>query len=199
VILQAADDQLAYGPCGGTLQVRPIANPQRIKELAAWLRLYRPFSAQTPAGEVNFYGGGGNDATPAQQRSLAEWGQMVVSEVASSTPPAEPGLALVWHRTGGIAGFCDDLKIYRSGLVVPLSCKGSATLALGERWLTSPQLEQLYTWLDTLQSSGGKQSDSALADSMTITWALAATGNRPASDNDKQAILSFASLVYTGK
>jgi hypothetical protein len=198
-LLQAVGDQVAYGACGSTLKIITTTNAQRIKELASWLPLYHPFYAQTPAGEVTFYSGGTNDATPAQQRSMAEWAQMVFQEVSSPSPLTDAGLALSWHRVGGIAGFCDDLKIYRSGLAVPVSCKGNSPLQLGSRWLNSDQLVQLYSWLDTLQASQGKQSDSGLADSMTITWALAATGNRPAADSDKQAILNFASLVYTGK
>jgi hypothetical protein len=198
-LLQAVGDQVAYGACGSTLKIITTSSAQRIKELASWLPLYHPFTAQTPAGEITFYGGGTNDATPAQQRAMAEWAQMVFQEVSSPTPLIDPGLALSWHRVGGIAGFCDDLKIFRSGLVVPVSCKGNSPLPLGSRWLNSDQLVQLYAWLDALQASNGKQSDSAVADSMTITWALAATGNRPATDSDKQAILNFASLVYTGK
>ena len=47
-LLQAVADQLSYGPCGGTLKIITIINPQRIKELAAWLPMAGPRMKPNP-------------------------------------------------------------------------------------------------------------------------------------------------------
>ena len=96
------------------------------------IALYPAFSAQTPAGQVAYYGYGTAEATPAQQRAVAEWAQMLYLEVSSPAPVVNLGLALTWQRVGGIAGFCDDLKVYRSGLAVATTCKAAPTSRPGK-------------------------------------------------------------------
>lgn len=195
MLVQAMEDQAAFGPCGGALKIVKIANPDRVKELALLAATYHPFTSQTPAGEVAYYGAGTMDATPAQQRALAEWAQMLYLETSSGVVQPNQGLALTWQRAGGIVGFCDDLKIYRSGLAVYTSCKGGTNQPAAWHWLNPDQLVQLYTWLDTLQTFDGKQGDTAVADAMTISWMLSANGTRTATDSDRQAINNFASLI----
>jgi hypothetical protein len=92
MIMQANGDQVAYGACGADLKIVRLSNPERIKELAALILQYHPFSAQTPVGEINFYGGGKGDAAPAQQRALAEWASIVVAELSTAAPQPEAGL-----------------------------------------------------------------------------------------------------------
>jgi len=206
-LLQAANDQTAFGPCGGSLTVITLTNPERIKELNALLKTYRWLSGQTSAGEVTFYGGGTGDASPMQQRALAEWARMVFLEVSSATPlpstgrEALPnnGLALTWKRSGGIAGFCDELKVYRSGRVATFNCKSGSPAVPATQWLNAAQLEQLYGWVDALQTSDGKQTDSGVADSMSITWVLSGSGTRAASTAERQAIFTFAAALITPK
>ncbi len=198
-LLQVREDKAAFGACGGKLTLITIANPERIKELAAMIALYSTFSAQTPAGQVAYYGYGTAEATPAQQRAVAEWAQMLYLEVSSPAPAVNLGLALTWQRVGGIAGFCDDLKIYRSGLAVATTCKASADQPPRKIWLNADQLVQMYTWLDTLQTSDGKQSDSAVANSMTVTWTLSANGNRKPTYTEEQKIMEFASTIFLSK
>ena len=99
----------------------------------------------------------------------------------------------------GIAGFCDDLKVYRSGIALGTTCKSGADQPPRKIWLNADQLVQLYTWLDTLQTSDGKQSDSAVADSMTVTWTLSANGNRKPTLTEEQKIMEFASLISLSK
>jgi hypothetical protein len=199
MVMQANGDQVAYGACGADLKIVRLSNPERIKELAALILQYHPFAAQTPVGEINFYGGGTGDASPAQQRALAEWAGIVVAELSASAPQPDAGLALTWRREGGIAGFCDTMKVYRYGRVVTSSCKGGSETALASRWLTADQITQLYSWLDKLKSANSVQSDGAVADSMKITWALTSSGTLPASESEIQAILAFASQVFSTK
>jgi hypothetical protein len=198
-LLQAANDQAAFGPCWGTLTVMTLTNPERIKELNALLKTYHWLGGQTSAGEVTFYGGGSGDASPVQQRALAEWAQMVFLEVSSAVALPNNGLALTWKRSGGIAGFCDDLKIYRSGLVTSFNCKSASPAVPATQWLNAAQLEQLYGWMDALQTSDGKQTDSGVADSMSITWVLSGSGTRAATVAERQAIFTFAAALITPK
>ena len=200
MLLQVREDKAAYGSCGGMMKAITLSNPERIKELVTIITMYTNFSAETPAGQVVYYGHGTEEATPAQQRAVAEWAQIVYLEVSS--PPATTdnlGLALTWHRVGGIAGFCDDLKIYRSGLAVSTTCKTGPEQPPRRTWLNADQLEKFYTWLDTLQTSDGKQTDSAVADSMTTTWTLSANGNRKPTNVENQKIMEFASQVFLSK
>lgn len=194
--LQIAGSQAAFGPCGSTPKVVELANLQRSVELSYFVKNYAALSAQTSAGEVILTGSGPVQPSTAQQRALAEWTQMVYLEV--SIPAAMPniGLALTWHRAGGIAGFCDDLKIYRSGLAVATSCKGSQPMPLGSTWLSDAQLIPFFTWLDQLQTSDYKSTDPAVADAMTLTWMLSSSGNRQPTDIERQQILGFASQVF---
>lgn len=194
--LQIAGSQVAFGPCGSTPRVVPLSNPQRSAELSYFIKNYAAISAQTPVGEIILTGGGPVQPTAAQQRTLAEWAQLVYLEVSSSAPMPNLGLALTWHRAGGIAGFCDDLKIYRSGLAVTASCKGSQPVPLGSTWLSDAQLTPLFTWLDQLQSSDYKFTDPAVADAMTVTWMLSSSGNRPPTNIERQQILGFAAQVF---
>ena len=181
------------------LKIITLANPERIKELAALILRYSAFSAKKPAGEVAYYGKGTEEATPAQQLAAAEWAQMLYLEISSTAPTSNLGLALTWHREGGIAGFCDDLKVYRSGLAIGTSCKPGANQPSRMIWLNADQLDQLYDWLDNLQTSDGKQTDTAVADSMTITWTLSASGSRKPTTAESQKIMEFASLVFASK
>jgi hypothetical protein len=198
-VMQASDDQVAYGACGGALKIVRLSNPERIKELAALILLYHPFNGQTVAGEVNFYGGGTGDAAPSQQRALAEWAQLVYQEVIAGAVQPGAGLVLTWHRVGGIAGFCDNLQIYRSGLFVTSTCKSGVYTVTGSRWLTAEQLDPLFVWLDTFKTTDWVQSDNAVADSMKITWTLTAAGAHSASVSEIQAIQDYAALVYSTK
>jgi hypothetical protein len=198
-ILQAVEDQAAFGPCGSSLKITKLPGPNRIKELVALLQLYQPFSGQTQAGEVVFYGHGASVATPSQQRAVAEWAYMVYLDISSSSSPTNTGLALIWQREGGIAGFCDDLKIFRSGLVVSTSCKTGADRPQDIRWLNAAQLDQFFGWLDTLQTSDGRQIDPAVVDQMRITWILSANGRRQPTESERQAIQAFAAEVFSGR
>lgn len=197
--LQLREDRAAFGSCTGLLKLGPITNPESIKELAAWVAQYQPFSAETPAGALTFFGAGSEQADPAQQRAMAEWAAIVYQQLTSPSSVGNAGLAITWERSGGIAGFCDTLKIYRSGLAVSTSCKSGPEQAPRRTWLNSAQLQDLYGWIDSLQTSSGKQTDPAIADAMTITWSLTADGARKPTAAESQKILELAAAVYSQK
>jgi hypothetical protein len=105
-------------------------------------------------------------------------------------------LLLSWRREGGIAGFCDDLFIYESGVVTGSSCQTTPPTDLGQAQLTPAQLSQLQEWATTLQSFQMEQSDGAVADSMLVRLIFLGEGSTAATDAQQEAISQFASELY---
>lgn len=106
--------------------------------------------------------------------------------------PAPAGLALSFSRTGGIAGFCDTLAVYRDGRVlVEKGCQGKKADFL----LDAAQLAQLYAWLDTYQRTEYHHSDGAVADGMSVSLVLEGAGQQTASDDVIRAMTDFASRL----
>lgn len=176
--------QLGCTPQGDVL---PYAAPQRGQQLqdAAWT--YIAFNADTPVGTVTFNGSGPREATPTEQRRLAEWARMVNDEAAAGKSKTEAGLAIRWTREGGIAGFCDDLAIYRDGTVKVASCKSAVVqITLGDR-----DLDKIYGWLDGWAKFEAEQKDQAAADSMTERWIFNGVGTQTASTANQQQVLDF--------
>jgi hypothetical protein len=186
---------LAFGPCMGRMIQRPL--PARQQELQDFIAAYAPFQADTPAGAVTFAGQGTTEATPAEQRMIAEWARLVKLEAESGRSGASWGLAFAWHREGGIAGFCDDLTAYVTGQVYASSCKGQTPVDLGMRRLSAAELAQVYAWVDRLAGFEVNQSDPpGQTDAMTVTLVFSGAGGETASPADQQAILDLAATLY---
>lgn len=186
--------QVNYGACGAPLSGSSL-NGVRLAEMANALAAYAPFKAETPSGWISFPGQGSLQATPAEQRALAEWARLVLLEAQSGRSTADQGLALAWHREGGIAGFCDDLLVYAYGKVQATNCKSSPADARTLQ-LDAAQLDQLFQWLDAYLPIQEYQTDPATADAMTRELVLNGTGSRAASEEEKQALIDFAFALY---
>ncbi|MEZ4662758.1 MAG: hypothetical protein R2911_34855 [Caldilineaceae bacterium] len=109
------------------------------------------------------------------------------AESASDQPaaPADSTPAILWHREGGFAGFCDDIAIYANGDVTVSSCRGNQAEDVAHIQLDADQQAMLDDWLARLQSFKIEQKDVAVADAMTIRLQFAGTGNAPASAAEK--------------
>lgn len=190
-------EQVTFGACGEQLATAPYANPGRAAELADLLQTYARFEALTPTGQVTFHGQGSQAATPAEQRMIAEWARLVFSEASSGRGETSSGLAFTWHREGGIAGFCDDMTVYLTGEVIASTCAGGQPAGPGSARLSLKQLEQLYEWVDRLQSFEFDQTDPATADAMTIRLSFYGRGDQAPTEDDQQAILAFAAELHT--
>jgi hypothetical protein len=112
-----------------------------------------------------------------------------------------PGtLALVWQRVGGIAGFCDTLVLFRSGEAHGDWCQpqaGNTDTTLGVT-LTADEQTQLNDWLakyGTVSISQASPPDAS--DAMTVTLTLYGIGSQQPNEAEQQAMLDFASTVYT--
>ena len=101
------------------------------------------------------------------------------------------GLALTYHREGGIAGFCDDLMVWLDGRVSVSDCKDQAV----NLRLTASDLEQLYGWFDTLARLDYEYTDPAVADAMTTSLSLPGTGQLQATDENSRQLAEFASRL----
>lgn len=187
-------EKLTFGPCNGMGKTMPLsAERGRPSQLVTLLMTYRPFAATTPAGSVSFTGQGSFQATPAEQRMIAEWLSQVVAEANG-----EPGIALwglSWHREGGIAGFCDELAIDSTGYAELSTCRSTPPVVVAGRWLTADELAQFYIWLDALKPFEFVQQDPATADALTVRYLFAGRGSREATEAEKQAIAQFGADV----
>jgi hypothetical protein len=116
---------------------------------------------------------------------------------AGTATEGAPGqVVLTWHREGGLAGFCDDLTVYRDGRAVASSCRGGTGTELGGTTLTAAQQEQLRSWLDTLKPFTWTHTDGAVADSMSLRLILASSGRTEATQADRDAIQAFAAELF---
>lgn len=189
-------DRAAAGRCDGPQIDAPIANAERRAELAELQAQFAAFSAQTAAGDVTFTGRGATIADAAQQRMIAEWAALAAQEAEAGRSGASWGLALAWHREGGIAGFCDDLALYANGRAAATQCGGSEPQAAGRARLDAAQLAQLYDYLDRYAPFEYVLDDGAVADSMTTRLVFSGRGTQVADDAAQAEIAAWAGEVF---
>jgi hypothetical protein len=116
-------------------------------------------------------------------------------EPTQSNPAGE--IAITWHREGGIAGFCDNLTVSTTGIVIASSCKGNRTEEIGRSQLTPEQLKKMEAWVDSYESFDFQHKDAATADAMILKLVFTGKTDRPASNSEKQAILDFMSDLFS--
>lgn len=190
-------EQAAVGLCGGAQMTVPLANPDRAAELLALRRQYTPFMSESLEGNLIFNGEGTTEATPAEQRMIDEWAANLALEAQAGRSGASWGLALAWHREGGIAGFCDDLAVYRYGHAYASTCAGATPETLAHAPLSAEQLAELYAYLDTYAPFEYEMRDPAVADAMTTRLVFSGNGTESADTATQEAIVAFAADLYT--
>lgn len=192
---QIGTEGIVFGPCMGVQMGGKLVASERESELADLVATYAPFETETPAGIITFKGQGSSEATPAEQRMIAEWTRQAAQEAVAGRSGASWGLAIAWHREGGIAGFCDDLTAYVTGQLVATSCKGET---IAQRRMSAEELEQLYAWIDEYSAFEYEQADPATsADAMSVTLVFSSAGSTTADEATHQAILDFSANLYT--
>lgn len=188
---------VAVGDCGGALVQTMFTNGERVSEVQAFVNSYQSFSIETPAGKITLNGKGSRATTASEQRSIAEWANLVYMEAIGGRGGAAWGLAFTWHRVGGIAGFCQDLTIYRDGFGTSSDCRSLTPTPPITFLLDSSQLDQLYHYLDTYQPADiDRQDNPGGPDNMTVTMSFAGTGSQVLTDAIRQELMAFASSVY---
>jgi hypothetical protein len=113
----------------------------------------------------------------------------------TSVQPAS--VAVTWNRNGGIAGFCDELIVYRSGEIVAHNC-GNEALAQGTlAALGEGEVAQFNEWLAKYEQVSMIQDDGAVADSMIVNFNLVGSGSEQAAEAEQQALVEWAQALYT--
>ena len=182
---------LSYGECGKVLSVADSESTVHEPRFSELTSLFASFTAETPVGSLIFRGTGNTVPTNAEKRAIAEWAKLMYENAQAGGTEASGSLALSWHREGGIAGFCDEVAVYLTGLVTTSDCKGFHA----ETYLTASQLEQLYDWVDGLRSIDYDDSNAPVADGMKITVALTGNGQRQPEEQTIRDILDFAATL----
>jgi inhibitor of cysteine peptidase len=170
-------DRAAAGRCGAPMIAAPLQADWLARNLPYLVETYAPFRAETPAGTVVFTGTGSLGALPAEQQMIAEVARIGAGIVESGHAGASYGLAFALHREGGLAGVCEDIEVYVSGEIFITSCAGETPEPLGQGRLTSLELEQLYSLLDTY-TFAEYEDDTALAyDGLAIELVFSGRGD----------------------
>ena len=110
--------------------------------------------------------------------------------------PATP--ALTWERVGGIAGFCDSIKVYLSGEIKASNCNtAQATENRLSEVLTAEEIALLNEWISTYGEIEIDASDpKGVSDRMTVILKLFGTGNEQLISTEvEQALLQFAQTL----
>ena len=111
---------------------------------------------------------------------------------AVKTTPMYDRVVLDWSRNGGIAGFCDQIQIFASGLVKVTSCKAD----LRSFQLTAEQKALLDGWLAKYGAVEYLDDNpDALADRMTVKLILDGKGKVKPGEADLAGLLAFASEI----
>ncbi|HUF37533.1 MAG TPA: SH3 domain-containing protein [Anaerolineales bacterium] len=128
--------------------------------------------------------------------ALAACGSGGVSDLPTPTPgPAT--IVLQWFRTGGIAGFCDEMTITTDGLALLADCRDPSLAAAGRRPVPADLWNQLQSWAENIDAYTDVQTDGEVADAMTVTIVFNGTGFGSAEDEDKEALQGFTEQLYT--
>jgi hypothetical protein len=184
------------GICGGPQTDIPFANFDRQAELENLTNTFTSFRFENPTENITFTGAGAAPPTQAEQRSILEWSRLVSSEAYGKTSGAANNPVIAWHRAGGLAGFCDDIKIFSDGFMTASSCKSGHTQIFGKFRLNSAQLEQLYRWLDRFKNAEINQN-STNPDALTIHLVFSGQGSQTPTSADLQALQDYAADVFT--
>jgi hypothetical protein len=115
------------------------------------------------------------------------------------SPESSAGTAavLVWHREGGIAGFCDDLIVNADGSYSIDTC-GSRPKNHRSGQLDAGQLKQLTGWVAQFQSfNTAKDKGAVYPDAMIQQIVFTGGGTALPGSDDLSLINKFASALLS--
>lgn len=187
----------AAGACFQPKVTVPLLADWVTRNLPYFTSTYAPFEADTPAGRVVFTGTGALGAMPVEQRMMAEYATVAAGIVETGHAGASYGLAMVFNREGGIAGFCENFELYRTGEIWITSCAGETPQQVAADRLTALELEKVYTWLDTYESFEFAQMDAAVADAMNLHLIFNGTGSETMPEPVTQEVIAFFGELYS--
>ena len=103
-------------------------------------------------------------------------------------------VALTWSRSGGIAGFCDNLTIYLSGEVQATNCKKSNMVQKSaSELLSATEIATMNEWISKYGQISIDASDpKGVADAMAVKLTMYGTGSQQTiSQASQQLLLAF--------
>jgi hypothetical protein len=183
-----------FGPCDDELMPALFGNELRVEELRLLVETFQSFDAETEAGAIIFRGEGEQEASELEQLAIARWARQVFIEAREGYSDPAASQILEWQRVGGIAGFCDVLRVSASGFAVVENCFNE--MVLGIALLDKDQLEMLFEWQESYQPFELEEKDDATADAMTVRLSFNGSGISSASEQNQQAVLEFAMDVF---
>jgi hypothetical protein len=119
-----------------------------------------------------------------------------VSDLPTPTPGGTE-ILVQWFRSGGIAGFCDELTVASDGLAVVRDCKDPRYALNGRRPVPGEEWNLLQSWLATVDAYSDVRSDSAVADQLTVTVVFNGSGVGEASEEEREVLGEFLTQLYT--
>ncbi|HEX5758666.1 MAG TPA: hypothetical protein VF121_05690 [Thermoanaerobaculia bacterium] len=195
VVLIDAAGVLA-GATGAPLARKLFAERERVHELAAYARRWRPFALRGAGGELQFRGTGAEPAGAVERRMVREWARMVAAEAQAGARSGVYGLALVWERgdpqaRGGEP--CHTLQVWLGGTARAGACAGARRRTDG---LVRPaRMAALYRWIDELAPLQLAAAEGG--EGPPVRLLLAAAGRRAAAAPERRAIEDFAAALHT--
>jgi hypothetical protein len=108
-------------------------------------------------------------------------------------------LAMIWKRSGGIAGFCDTMTIFLSGEVYTSQCKPQPEGQMGTlaNLVSAQEQKQFSEWMAQSGEAHLDASDpKGVADGMEVTLDIFGTGTEQITSADQQALFEFAQNLY---
>jgi hypothetical protein len=120
-----------------------------------------------------------------------------ISDDGSRVQPAT--LAMIWKREGGIAGFCDNLTVFRSGEVFTTNCNSQAESRMGTfaNLLTSSERQEFMGWIAEFDETQLDASDpEGVADRMIVTGEFFGLGSKTPTESEQQTLFNFAQDLY---
>lgn len=116
----------------------------------------------------------------------------VVGSGGGSVPlPAADAVIITYKRTGGIAGFCDEMQVMANGQVLTKTCADHESAYS----LTVLQHARLADWITRYASFSYQVTDPASADAMTIELVFSGLGSQQPDHAQQEEIVNFASEV----
>jgi hypothetical protein len=106
--------------------------------------------------------------------------------------PGDDGILLIWHRSGGIAGFCDVLTASTSGELQAGTCNAEPRVLR----LTDAERLQLQTWAAQFGQVVLAIGDPAGADALFTSLEMNGLGVGQPTEAEQQQMLDWAQALY---
>lgn len=111
---------------------------------------------------------------------------------APTYPPSQP-LTLIWHRSGGVAGFCDVLVASTAGEAQATPCNEERPT----QPLTDEERLQIQTWAVQFGNVVIVTGDPPeVADGLLLTLEMQGRGTAQPDETQQQQMLTWAESVY---